>query len=90
MAERPGHPIFAALYDRLTRSAERKFLGTHRAWLAARATGQVLDLGAGTGANFPYLGADVEIIAAELLNASREGPRGDRRDRAHVHDDFAL
>lgn len=60
-----GHPVFAAVYDRLTRSAERKFLGTHRAWLAARAHGRVLDLGAGTGANFPYLDADAEVLAAE-------------------------
>jgi ubiquinone/menaquinone biosynthesis C-methylase UbiE len=65
MAEHQGHPIFAAVYDRLTRSTERRFLGAHRAWLAARATGRVLDLGAGTGANFPYLGAGVEIVAAE-------------------------
>ena len=60
-----GHPVFAAVYDRLTRSAERKFLGPHRAWLCARASRRVLDLGAGTGANFPYLRADAEIIAAE-------------------------
>ena len=60
-----GHPWFAAVYDRLTRSAEREFLGAHRAWLCARATGRVLDLGAGTGANFPFVSADAEIIAAE-------------------------
>ena len=60
-----GHPIFAAVYDRLTRSAERNFLGAHRAWLCARASRRVLDLGAGTGANFPYVSADAEIIAAE-------------------------
>jgi len=60
-----GHPCFAAVYDRLTRSAERNFLGAHRAWLGARAVGRVLDLGAGTGANFSYMGAGAEIIAAE-------------------------
>jgi ubiquinone/menaquinone biosynthesis C-methylase UbiE len=59
------HPIFAALYDRLTRSAERKFLGGHRAWLAARARGHVLDVGAGTGGNFPYLRAGLQITAVE-------------------------
>jgi len=79
MAERQGHPIHAALYDRLTRSAERKFLGAHRAWLAARATGRVLDLGAGTGANFPYLGAGVEIVATEpdpyMLERGRQRAR---------------
>lgn len=75
-----AHPIFAAVYDRLTRSAERKFLGAHRAWLAARATGRVLDLGAGTGANFPYLGAGVETLAAEPDPYMRE--RGRRRAHA--------
>ena len=79
MAERQGHPILAALYDRLTRSAERNFLGAHREWLAARATGRVLDLGAGTGANFPYLGAGVEIVAAEpdpyMLERGRQRAR---------------
>jgi ubiquinone/menaquinone biosynthesis C-methylase UbiE len=65
MAKPQGHPIFAAVYDQLTRSAERKFLGAHRAWLCARATGRVLDLGAGTGANLPYVRADAEVIAAE-------------------------
>ena len=60
-----GHPVFAAVYDRLTRSAERNFLGVHRAWLCARAAGRVLDLGAGTGANFRYLSPGTEVLAAE-------------------------
>ena len=65
MADPRGHRIFAAVYDRLMRSAEQKFLGAHRAWLAARATGCVLDLGAGTGANLPYVRAAAELIAVE-------------------------
>ena len=65
MAGPQGHPIFAAIYDRLTRAAERKFLGAHRTWLCARATGRALDLGAGTGANFSHVRAGTEIIAAE-------------------------
>jgi len=79
MADPRGHRIFAAAYDRLTRSAERNFLGAHRAWLAARATGRVLDLGAGTGANFPHLRAHAEIIAAEpdpyMLERGRQRAR---------------
>lgn len=65
MAVVRGHPVCAALYDRVTRSAERKVLGAHRAWLAARAQGRVLDLGAGTGANFPYLEPRADVVAAE-------------------------
>jgi ubiquinone/menaquinone biosynthesis C-methylase UbiE len=79
MAGRQGHPIFAAVHDRLMRSAERRFLGAHRAWLAARATGRVLDLGAGTGANFPYLRAGIDIVAAEpdpyMLERGRQRAR---------------
>ena len=74
-----GHPVFAAVYDRLTRSAERNFLGAHRAWLAARATGRLLDLGAGTGANFPYVRTDAEVIAVEPDPYMLE--RGRRRAR---------
>jgi len=65
MSASRGHPIVAAVYDRLTRSTERRFLGAHRAWLAARARGRVLDLGAGTGANFPHLDAAAELVAVE-------------------------
>jgi ubiquinone/menaquinone biosynthesis C-methylase UbiE len=79
MAERRGHPILAAVSDRLMGSAERRFLGAHRAWLAARASGRVLDLGAGTGANFPYLGAGVDIVAVEpdphMLKRGRQRAR---------------
>lgn len=48
------HPIFAALYDPLTRLTQRRFR-PHREWLADGLSGSVLDLGAGTGAMFPYL-----------------------------------
>lgn len=65
MADPQGHPIFAAVYDCLTGSAERKFLGAHRAWLGSRAFGRALEVGTGTRANFPYTRADTEIIAAE-------------------------
>jgi len=86
MATSPGHPLFAAVYDRLTRGAERKFLGAHRAWLCARATGRVLDLGAGTGANFPHVRKDAAIIAAEpdpyMLERARK--RGAALGRAVV------
>lgn len=49
-----SHPIFAALYDPLTRVAERR-LRPHREWLVEGLSGRVLDLGCGTGAMFPYL-----------------------------------
>jgi hypothetical protein len=49
------HPLFAALYDRMTESLEREVLGWRRASLLGELEGQVLDVGAGTGANLPHL-----------------------------------
>lgn len=46
--------MFAALYDRATRAAERGMLGEHRADLLAAAHGVVVEIGAGTGANLPH------------------------------------
>ena len=60
-----GHPIFAALYDIIQRPAERKFFGPHRAYLAGLATGRVLDVGSGTGANFAYYPPEAEVIGIE-------------------------
>ncbi len=65
MGSSRGHPLFAAVYDRLIRGAERKFLGAHRDWLASRLTGKVLDVGCGTGLNFGHYPAAVEVVAVE-------------------------
>ncbi|KYH27610.1 ubiquinone/menaquinone biosynthesis C-methyltransferase UbiE [Halalkalicoccus paucihalophilus] len=59
-----AHPIFAALYDPLTRVAERR-LRPEREWLTEGLSRRVLDLGAGTGATFPYLcdrGLDLHAV----------------------------
>lgn len=52
--ENPSHRIFAALYDPAMRSFELDVLPPHREYLAANLSGDVLDLGVGTGAMFPY------------------------------------
>ena len=49
-----GHRLFAALYDRLGRTAERGWLGERRAALLSGARGEVLEIGGGTGANLPH------------------------------------
>jgi ubiquinone/menaquinone biosynthesis C-methylase UbiE len=56
-----GH-IFAAMYDRMTRSTERAGLGAHREALIGTATGDVLEIGGGTGANLPFYGAGVRTL----------------------------
>lgn len=49
-----GHPVAAAAYDLVNAYAERRVFPEHRRYLARDLRGEVLDLGAGTGAMFPY------------------------------------
>ena len=50
-----GHPIFAALYDRMGQYPEENIFPEHRRYLSRDLQGAVLELGVGTGAMFPYL-----------------------------------
>ena len=54
MTEMKGHRWFAATYDLLNRGVERRVFGPLRLWVVGEATGNVLEIGAGTGASFPY------------------------------------
>lgn len=51
----PAHRLFATLYDPVMWGLERTILPDHRRYLARNLSGNVLDLGVGTGAMFPYL-----------------------------------
>ena len=66
-----AHWVFAAVYDPLTRSLERAILAERRARLLDGLDGQVLDVGAGTGANLPYLRQASRVVAAEPDAAMR-------------------
>ncbi len=59
-----GHPVFAALYDRFMKQAEKK-VGRHREWIVGGARGKVLEVGAGTGAAFPFYRKADEVVALE-------------------------
>lgn len=62
----PRHPIFAALYDTAMRGLEEDVLPPHREYLARDVEGEVVDVGSGTGAMFPYyVEHDVEVHAVE-------------------------
>ena len=64
--EATGGRLFAALYDRMTRDAERAGLAELRAQLLAGAHGAVLELGAGTGSNLEhYPEAVTELVLTE-------------------------
>jgi ubiquinone/menaquinone biosynthesis C-methylase UbiE len=60
-----GHPIFAALYDRLGEAMERGWMGERRARLLAGANGAVLEIGGGTGANLPHYRGVERVIVSE-------------------------
>ncbi len=49
-----GGWLFASIYDRMTAAVEAAGLRAHRERLLADATGDVLEIGAGTGANLPF------------------------------------
>jgi ubiquinone/menaquinone biosynthesis C-methylase UbiE len=62
--------IFAATYDRQTARVERMWLGELRAKVVASATGDVLEIGAGTGANLAYYGEGVTSLTVTEPDAA--------------------
>ncbi len=56
-----GH-IFAAIYDRMGAKTEQAGLLAHRRTLLADATGDVLEIGGGTGANLEFYGEAVREL----------------------------
>ena len=60
-----GHKWFAAIYDRMMASAERSFMRPVREEIVGRAAGRILEVGAGTGANFLYYADGLEVVATE-------------------------
>jgi ubiquinone/menaquinone biosynthesis C-methylase UbiE len=59
------HPIFAALYERMGVSMERRWMGGRRRRLLAGARGAVLEIGGGTGANLPHYRDVDRVIVTE-------------------------
>ena len=59
-----GHPLFALVYERLARIAERGFMGRARRELVGPAAGRVLEIGAGTGHSFAHYGEAAERVVA--------------------------
>lgn len=74
-----GHPIVAAVYDRVLAGSERAGLAERRTDLLVDARGRVLEIGAGTGAN---LGCYPE--ATESLTLVEPDPHMARRLRARL------
>jgi len=75
-----GHPIVARLYDAVMAVPERTLLPEHREALAADLSGRVLEVGAGTGAMFPYYddGLDLHAIEPDPHMRAQAGNRAER------------
>lgn len=64
--------VHASIYDRINAGAERGVLGLRRAALLAEVTGEVLEVGAGTGANLPHYVEGARVVASEPSEGMRE------------------
>jgi len=66
MSERVRHPLFARVYQRLALLSEARGGREHRRRLLAGASGRVIEMGAGSGANFAHYPITVdEVVAVE-------------------------
>ena len=72
-----GHPIFAAFYDPMAASAER------RRRLLAGARGAVLEIGGGTGANLAYY-RDVDRVTVAEPDSFMRKRLGQKLAEVHV------
>ena len=72
-AETVSHPIFARVYERIAARSEGRGGAEHRRTLLAAASGRVIELGAGSGANFAHYPDTVrEVVAVEPERRLRE------------------
>jgi ubiquinone/menaquinone biosynthesis C-methylase UbiE len=69
--------LFAAGYDRIMAGTEKATLRGHRSALLSQASGRVLEIGGGTGANLPFYADTVESLTV----AEPEGPMMSRLKR---------
>jgi ubiquinone/menaquinone biosynthesis C-methylase UbiE len=76
MGETVSHPLFARVYARFVQTSEKRGGAEHRRQLLAGLSGRVLELGAGSGANFAHYPASVnEVLAVEPEPYLRERAR---------------
>ena len=57
--------LFAAIYDPALKASERGSYKSHREYVAGPAHGDVLEIGAGTGANLPYYPEDIRLTVTD-------------------------
>ncbi len=75
------HPIFARLYPHMARAMERGGMADHRRALLAELTGEVIEIGAGSGANIAHYSTGVtRVLAVEPEPRLREVARRAAQD----------
>ena len=75
----------ARAYDPVMKRTEEGFIGRRRKELLGAVGGDILEIGAGTGANFPYYPAGASVIAIEPSESMlRRAARKSSRSRANV------
>jgi ubiquinone/menaquinone biosynthesis C-methylase UbiE len=73
MREHASHPVFARIYTKVAETSERRGGAEHRRRLLAGLSGRVIEVGAGSGANFAHYPASVgEVVAVEPERYLRE------------------
>jgi ubiquinone/menaquinone biosynthesis C-methylase UbiE len=72
------HPLFARFYARLVNSVQDRGQREHREELLRDLSGRVVEVGAGTGTNFPlYPAAVTEVVAVEPESYLRQRAAGE-------------
>jgi protein-L-isoaspartate O-methyltransferase len=78
--KRTRHPVFARIYTKVAALAEGRGGAEHRRKLLAGVSGRVVEVGAGSGANFAHYPPTVsEVVAVEpedYLRDARKTRRG--------------
>lgn len=73
MVEHAAHPVFARIYAKVADIGERRGAAEHRRKLLAGLNGRVIEMGAGSGANFAHYPSTVsEVVAVEPERYLRE------------------
>jgi len=57
---------FAPSYDRVMDWGDRILFGGGREWLAAQASGEVLEIGVGTGRNLPFFPPNIRVTGIDI------------------------
>lgn len=64
MSARRGHPIFARVFARTSPAMDRDGVAEHRRRLVTGLSGRVVEVGAGSGRNFPHYPPEVTAVLA--------------------------